>query len=148
MNIQANRGIHRRLDEQTGEQRNKQTTRWTNRRTEEDGEMSGDTFMSTILIAFFLELDRRKILWKIMINSKREVIYWNSHWLKKNLFNCSLFKKKIFSKKHGPVPKKTPRSNFSYKNTYYEAISDLRPKRKNVYVKIWDPDMIPQKNFN
>ena len=72
MNKQTNREISRRLDEQG-----------TNRRTEEDGEMSGDTFMSTILIAFFLELDRRKILWKIMINSKREVIYWNSHWLKK-----------------------------------------------------------------
>ena len=115
--------------------------------------MSGDTFMPTILIAFFLELDRRKILWKIMINSKREVIYWNTHWLKKIKKKGKIYlivaylKKKSFPKKHGPVTKKTARSNFSYKNTYYEAISDLRPKRKNVYVKIWDPDMIPQKTL-
>ena len=36
-------------------------------------------------------------------------------------------------------------SNFSYKNTYYEAIFDLRRKRKKSMLKSGIPNMIPEK---
>ena len=47
-----------------------------------------------------------------------------------------VFQKSLFQKKHGPVPKKTAMSIFLYKNTYDEAIFDLRPKREKIYIKI------------
>ena len=85
MNKQANRRIHRRLDEQTDKQRNKQTTRWTLNKQANRGRW-GDVWWYIYVHNFNCILfgtDRRKIWWKIMINSKREVIYWNTHWLKK-----------------------------------------------------------------
>ena len=40
------------------------------------------------------------------------------------------------TKKNDPVPKMAAMSNFSYKNTFYEAIFDLQPKTNKIYTKI------------
>ena len=61
----------------------------------------------------------------------------------KNAKSCSK-KAGSGSKKHSPVPIKKPMIFFSYKNTYCEAIFDLRPKKKSM-LKSGNPYMIPEK---
>ena len=46
-----------------------------------------------------------------------------------------------------PVSKKNFMRQFAYKNTYNEAIFDLRHAKKKIYVKSSIPDMIPEKTY-